>query len=230
MDFYDELGVPRSASRDEIRRAYRQRASLFHPDKYPNAELRAIAEAEMQRVNEIAGLLTDPEERLRYDRTLIGEGVAAGKGKEPTARARPARRRLGIEVALWLLAGAAASLTCILALRPDPASVPSVPLMAASSPPTAHADPAQPQPLPHSVPPSRLEEKPRVATKASVTDFAWPGRTPALPKSESLGADEPLKAPAPAPANSSSRPAEPIVELHIHAAARPRPPCARMAR
>jgi hypothetical protein len=60
-------------------------------------------------------------------------------------------------------------------------------------------------------------------TKAAALDFAGLRRAPALPKSESLGADKPLRAPAPAPAISGSRPAEPVVELHIDAADTPAP-------
>ena len=223
MDFYEELGVPRFASRDEIRSAYRQRARLLHPDRYSNAELRAIAEAEMRRVNAIAGLLTDPQERLQYDHTLIGEGVAADKSREPIARSQPSRRRLNIGVALWLLAGAVTGLACILAFRPDPASVPAVPLVAASSVPTALAIPAQPDSIAGRVPLSPLEGKQRVGTQTSAVDIAGPKLPPSLPRSETTGADKPLSPPAPAPAISDSRPAEPVVELHIDAADTPAP-------
>jgi len=222
MDFYEELGLPRSASLDAIRRSYRQRVRLLHPDRYPNAELRAIAEAEMQRVNVIAGILTCPEERLRYDRTLIGEGAAADQGKAPIARSLPSRRRLDIKVfALWLVAGAAAGLTCIFAFRTDPASVPTVPLVAASPASTANANPAQPESLPDRIPLSPLEGKRGADTKASVVRFARSKMTPVQPGIESVGADKPLRAPA--PANPASRPAEPVAEVHIDAADRPAP-------
>jgi hypothetical protein len=223
MDFYEELGVPRSASRDEIRSAYRRRARLFHPDRYPNAELRAIAEAEMRRVNEIAALLTHPQERLRYDRSLIGEGVAADRSKEPLARSRPSRRRLHMGAALWLLGGAVTSLICILALRPDPASVPAAPLVDASSAPAALAIPAQPEPAPTSVPLSPLEDKRRVGTKASMADFTVLKLPPMRPRSDATHAEEPLRTPAPAPPNPESRPAEPVVELRTDPAD-PAPP------
>jgi curved DNA-binding protein CbpA len=223
MDFYEELGVPRSASRDEIRSAYRQRARLLHPDRYSNAALRAIAEAEMRRVNAIAGLLTHPQERLLYDRTLIGEGVAAGKGREPIARSQPSRRRLDTKVAFWLVAGAATSLICILALAFDSASAPAVPLVAASSAPAARAYPAQPESIAGRVPLSPLEGKQRVDTDASAVDIAGPKLPPSLPRSETTGADRPLSPPAPAPAISDSRPAKPVVELHIDTADAPAP-------
>ncbi|MFE9842048.1 DnaJ C-terminal domain-containing protein [Streptomyces goshikiensis] len=63
-DFYEVLGVPRNADRDEIQRAYRTLARRHHPDvnKDPGAEER------FKDINEAFSVLSDPEQRARYDR------------------------------------------------------------------------------------------------------------------------------------------------------------------
>jgi curved DNA-binding protein len=63
-DFYEVLGVARTADRDEIQRAYRTLARRYHPDvnKDPRAEER------FKEVNEAFSVLSDPEQRARYDR------------------------------------------------------------------------------------------------------------------------------------------------------------------
>jgi curved DNA-binding protein len=63
QDFYDVLGVSRTASRDEIQKAYRKLARTYHPDvnKDPGAEER------FKEVSEAYDVLSDPEARKRYD-------------------------------------------------------------------------------------------------------------------------------------------------------------------
>lgn len=64
-DFYDVLGVSRGASPEEIKKAYRQKAKEFHPDR--NAD-NPNAEAKFKEVNEAHDILKDPERKAAYDR------------------------------------------------------------------------------------------------------------------------------------------------------------------
>ena len=78
-DYYDTLGVARDASADEVKKAYRKLAFKYHPDRNEGS---ADAEAKFKEVADAYQVLSDDDQRARYDR--FGEaglgGAAAGGG------------------------------------------------------------------------------------------------------------------------------------------------------
>lgn len=79
-DYYDALGVPRDASAEDIRRAYRKLAREYHPDVNRDEG----AEDRFKEVAEAHEVLRDPEKRERYDRLganwRAGEDVSGAAG------------------------------------------------------------------------------------------------------------------------------------------------------
>lgn len=63
-DYYKILGVTKSASQDEIKKAFRKLALKYHPDKNPGDK---TAETKFKEVNEANEVLSDPEKRKKYD-------------------------------------------------------------------------------------------------------------------------------------------------------------------
>ncbi|GAA1029747.1 molecular chaperone DnaJ [Virgisporangium ochraceum] len=73
-DYYKVLGVTRSASADDIKKAYRKLARELHPDRNPGD---AAAETKFKAVSEANAVLSDPAKRKEYDdtRSLFGGGA-----------------------------------------------------------------------------------------------------------------------------------------------------------
>lgn len=63
-DYYQLLGVPKSASEKEIKRAYRKLAQQYHPDRNPNNK---AAEEKFKEINEAYEVLGNPANRQKYD-------------------------------------------------------------------------------------------------------------------------------------------------------------------
>lgn len=82
-DVYRLLGIPATASSDEISAACRRLARTFHPDR--NRSQRATQE--MQVVNAVRRTMTDPKLRARYDRERWRFQVERARAVEPAARA-----------------------------------------------------------------------------------------------------------------------------------------------
>ena len=77
-DFYEILGVSKSATKEELKKAYRKLAVKYHPDRNPDNE---EAEAKFKEAAEAYEVLSNPEKRQRYDQFgHAGMGGAAGGG------------------------------------------------------------------------------------------------------------------------------------------------------
>lgn len=73
-DYYAILGVPKTASQEEIKKAYHKLALQYHPDRNPGNK---SAEEKFKEINEAYAVLSDPEKRKKYD--MLG---ATGFGEQ----------------------------------------------------------------------------------------------------------------------------------------------------
>ncbi|MFI5357010.1 MAG: DnaJ domain-containing protein, partial [Opitutales bacterium] len=64
QDYYTTLGVAREASAEDIKKAFRKLARLYHPDV---AKDHKTAEAKFKEINEAYEVLGDPDKRRKYD-------------------------------------------------------------------------------------------------------------------------------------------------------------------
>ncbi|MDA8387950.1 MAG: molecular chaperone DnaJ [Nitrospiraceae bacterium] len=87
-DYYETLGVGRDATQDEVKKAFRQLALKYHPDRNPDNK---ISEDKFKEINEAYSCLGDAEKRRQYDMTGFcgteafggfGPGAGFGAGKE----------------------------------------------------------------------------------------------------------------------------------------------------
>ncbi len=79
-EYYEVLGVSRTATKDEIKKAYRKLALQFHPDKNPDNK---DAEEHFKEVNEAYEVLSNDDKRRRYDQfghAGVGSSAASGGG------------------------------------------------------------------------------------------------------------------------------------------------------
>jgi curved DNA-binding protein len=82
QDYYETLGVPRTASPADIKKAFRKLAREHHPDKKPGDK---TAEARFKAVNEANAVLSDPDKRKKYDRLGKDWEAYSRAGVDPDA-------------------------------------------------------------------------------------------------------------------------------------------------
>ena len=80
-DYYEILGVSKTASDDELKKAYRKMAKKYHPDANPNN--RKEAEAKFKEINEAYEVLSDSQKRKMYDQFGTADPSQAGFGGGP---------------------------------------------------------------------------------------------------------------------------------------------------
>lgn len=64
-DYYQILGVPKNASQEQVKKAYRKLAMQYHPDRNPGKE--QWANEKFKEINEAFGVIGDPQKRQQYD-------------------------------------------------------------------------------------------------------------------------------------------------------------------
>ncbi|HWR44109.1 J domain-containing protein [Sporomusa sp.] len=80
IDYYEVLGIPRTASDKDIKQAYRQLARQHHPDLH-QGDAKQAAEEKFKAINEAYEVLGDPEKRGKYDQ--LGRNWQTGQDFEP---------------------------------------------------------------------------------------------------------------------------------------------------
>ncbi|MBX3254429.1 MAG: J domain-containing protein [Chitinophagaceae bacterium] len=86
IDYYKALGLEKSASQEDIKKAYRKLARQYHPDLNPNDK---EAHQKFQRINEAHEVLSDPEKRKKYDQ--YGENWKHAEEFEKAQQSRQSR-------------------------------------------------------------------------------------------------------------------------------------------
>jgi len=137
-NFYQVLGVGRSASADKIKSAYREPVKRYHPDLFSTAAEKAEATEKLSQINEAYAVLGNAERRHRYDQEFIQKPktrahAPAAASRRRTSRPRrhanlrsktaeilKGRRYFSKELATYTLAAALVVLALIYAGRSEP--------------------------------------------------------------------------------------------------------------
>ena len=92
-DYYEILGVERTASEPDMKKAYRKLAMKYHPDRNQNNEQ---SEARFKEVQEAWSVLSDSRKRAAYDQFGHARQPDAGRGSERGRKTDPRSRNVGL--------------------------------------------------------------------------------------------------------------------------------------
>lgn len=84
-NYYEVLGVPRNATPEEIKKAFRKLARMYHPDVNPGDQ---AAEEKFKDINEAYDVLSDEQKRSEYNRLLLGTSNKRRPPKRPSSASR----------------------------------------------------------------------------------------------------------------------------------------------
>lgn len=103
-DHYEVLGVRRSASQAEIELAYKGRRTQYHPDKYQSSDAETLqwATTKMQEVNAAYAVLSDAQQRARFDADARGPEASASKASSSAASPVPLKEFLRQNLAPYI--------------------------------------------------------------------------------------------------------------------------------
>jgi hypothetical protein len=152
VNYYEELGIHRDATTDEIREAYKLAARLLHPDMQQDSRLKDLAECQMRRLSEVVTVLGDPWARARYDATLVTRPPVALLARFALA-GRPELLQLAVRHWFWILLAAT---TLGMGVWYGLARSTDAPSFAAAEHPTPPAQPVVAQAEPTTVPKPRV--------------------------------------------------------------------------
>jgi len=145
IDYYEELGVERGASAEEVRDSFRALVRLLHPDHQQDPALKTIAEKQLRKLNRIYGVLSDPARRRSYDLTLDGATLRPSIVFSPVSVARA--KELSTKFA-WI----GAAVLCVSAVIWVATESPPAPVLVPSDPKTGERKTAQAPSAPKPVP------------------------------------------------------------------------------
>src|SRR5690349_22220740 len=98
-DYYEVLGISKTASADEIKKAHRKLVRQYHPDVNKNNKQ---SEEKFKEVQEAYDVLSDPTKRNNYDQFgHAGVGAEPGRGGDPFAGFRQQAGRGGPRTRTW---------------------------------------------------------------------------------------------------------------------------------